>query len=86
MVSEELTIRSKNGLHARPASLLVSLVKEFNSEVTLLHGNRKAKGTSIINLLALGLKYESELEVFVEGEDEREALNAILVFFNTLED
>ncbi len=86
MVSEEITIRSKTGLHARPASQLVSLVKEYKSEVTLLHQSRRARGTSIINILALGLKYESELEIFVEGEDETEALKAITGFFNTLED
>lgn len=85
MVSEEIIIRCKTGIHARPASQLVSLLKEFKSEVTLLHGSKKAKGTSIINILALGLKCESALEIFVEGEDEAEALKAISVFFNSLD-
>ena len=86
MVSEEITIRSKTGLHARPASQLVSLVKKFKSEVTLVHQNKKAKGTSIISILALGLRFESELEVFIDGEDETDALKAITGFFNELED
>lgn len=86
MVSEEIIIQTKSGLHARPASILVSLIRGFRSEVTLLYGNKQAKGTSIISILALGLKSKSELKILVDGEDESETLKAVIDFFRNLKD
>jgi phosphotransferase system HPr (HPr) family protein len=85
MVSERMTIELRTGLHARPTSQLAGLCKSFKSDVVLHSGGKQAPGVSIIKLLALGLKYGSEVEIVAEGEDETLALKAVLDFFKNLD-
>ena len=35
MYSEQVTVRNKSGLHARPASTFVSLAARFQSSITI---------------------------------------------------
>ena len=86
MVSKKVIVNNKTGLHARPASSLVSFVKKFGCTVTLVNGDKKANAASIINVLTLGAKQGAELEVIVEGANEETAIDEIVKFIETLED
>lgn len=65
------------GIHARPASAIVSVASKFESSVSFVMDGKTANAKSIINLMALGAKKDSEIEIFVEGKDEEEALAQI---------
>lgn len=84
MISGKITIQLETGLHARPASQLVSLIRGLNSNILFRNGIREAKGTSIIGILALGLKFGTELEIISDGEDEASAMEKVLRFFTNL--
>lgn len=84
MVSEKITIRAKTGLHARPASQLVGLMKGTSSNFVIRSGTKSAHGNSIISILALGLKYGSEAIIEASGEDENEALLSVIRFMDAL--
>ena len=86
MISEKITIQLETGLHARPASQLVTLIKGLNSNILFRNGIKAAKGTSIIGILALGLKYGSELEIISDGGDETTAMETVLRFFECLKE
>jgi len=86
VISNRIIIGSKTGLHARPATQLVGLIKSFKSKIVIRNGSKEANGTSIIHLLALGLKYQSEIEIVAEGGDEAFAMQQVLEFFNKLAD
>jgi phosphotransferase system HPr (HPr) family protein len=86
MILGKTSIQAKTGLHARPAAELVALTKSFQSKILIRSGAKAANGASIINLLALGLKSGSEIEIIAEGEDETTALQAVLDFFENLKD
>lgn len=86
MVSEKITIQLATGLHARPASLLVALAKGFNSAISIRTNTKVANASSMINVLALGLKCGTEIEVVAEGDDEIIALKALSDFIKTLKD
>ncbi len=86
MVSEKVTIKLPTGLHARPATNLINLIKETGCKVAFQAGEKKINATSILSILSLGLKKGTELEIFVEGEGEAEALQEIVAFINKLED
>jgi phosphocarrier protein HPr len=85
MVSTTIEIKLKTGLHARPAALLVTLVKSFSSRIRFNCGPKTAKGSSIISILALGLKYGSFVEIEADGEDEMIALDQVVSFIRNLE-
>ena len=68
MVSKTVTIEAPNGMHARPVSALVALVKASGQQVTLRTPAKSVSGASMIGILSLGLKKGSEVEVAVEGD------------------
>lgn len=73
-----IVIKSKNGLHARPASLLVNACLAFESEIFLIKDDNKANARSIMNLMAMGIVCGDEITVSAEGIDAEEAENKII--------
>ena len=65
------------GIHARPASVLVNVSSKFKSNVSFKSNDKIANAKSIINLMALGAKQGSQVEIIVEGDDEAEAIEQI---------
>lgn len=86
MVAKKVVIKNKTGLHARPASNLVAFAKKFKCDVFITNGSKKANAKSIINILTLGAKQGTELEVSTDGEGEAEALKEIVNYIENLEE
>lgn len=81
MTTKTVTVEAESGIHARPASELVKMVKGFApAKVTLKANGKSANGGSMISLLALGLKKGTEVEVCAEGENEAETAAAVADF------
>lgn len=79
-LSAEYAIRNEHGLHARPGTALVNVIKQFNSEITVtnLDGSGKpANGRSLMKVVALGVKKGHHLRFTAKGEDAEAALKAI---------
>ena len=77
MVEKEIKIESDSGVHARPASMLVKLAMQFESEISLLKDGEETNAKSIMMVLAMGLAKGSVVTLRTEGPDEEEALNKI---------
>ena len=77
MLTRELTINNKSGLHARPASLWVQTASRFRSKIKIKREDSVIDGKSILGILSLGLSTGSVFEILVEGEDETEAVAAL---------
>lgn len=76
----EYTITDPQGIHARPAGLLVKEAKKFASTVSVFKGARKGDLKKIFTVMALGVKQGETIKVQVEGADEAEAAPAIEAF------
>ena len=70
-------IQDPEGIHARPAGVLVQKAKEFNSNITIFKDEKKADAKKIFNVMALCCKQGCEILVNVEGDDEEAAAAAI---------
>lgn len=80
VLSAEFVVRNEHGLHARPGTMLVNTIKQFNSEITVtnLDGTGKpANGRSLMKVVALGVKKGHRLRFTALGEDAEQALKAI---------
>ncbi|ECJ6125129.1 fused PTS fructose transporter subunit IIA/HPr protein [Salmonella enterica] len=80
VLSAEFAVRNEHGLHARPGTMLVNTIKQFNSEITVtnLDGTGKpANGRSLMKVVALGVKKGHRLRFTAQGEDAEQALKAI---------
>ena len=85
MVSKTVTIEAPNGMHARPVSALVALVKASGQQVTRTPA-KSVSGASMIGILSLGLKKGSEVEVAVEGDNEQAVLDEVVAAIEAITD
>ena len=79
MVECRVQIVNRLGLHARAAAKLVRAATAFSSAVRLERADRasSADAKSILSVLMLAASRGTELRITAEGEDEREALDAL---------
>lgn len=82
MIKEKVTIKNETGLHARPASELVKLASKFKSNINIVSGEKNANAKSILAIMSLGVKVNTEIEVQCDGEDEEIALKQIIEAIN----
>lgn len=68
------TINDKNGIHARPAGLIVQCAKGFQSSLTLWRGEKSADCRKLFSLMQLGVKCGDEVMVTADGADEDAAI------------
>ena len=77
MVTKEILICNKLGLHARAAAKLVTLAAEFNAEIFLHNNDQKVNGKSIMGVMMLAASKGTRLVLCATGEDEQQAVDAI---------
>ena len=76
----QYTVKDACGIHARPASLLVKVVKGFSSTATLEKNGKTCDLRKLMALMGMGVKQGETVTVKVEGEDEEAAAAAIQQF------
>jgi len=76
-VEAEVTIGTRLGLHARPASLFVKEASGFTCEVFISKGGIEANGKSIMGVLMLAAESGSTVLLRCDGPDEAEALDKL---------
>ncbi|WP_298830807.1 phosphocarrier protein HPr [uncultured Planococcus sp.] len=77
MVEKQFTLTDQAGIHARPAAILVNLASKFESEVNIVHREKKVNLKSILGVMSLGIAYGTEFKVNIEGSDEEDAIKEI---------
>jgi phosphocarrier protein len=66
----EYTITDANGIHARPAGLLVAKMQGFASAITFACGEKSADGKKLFALMKMRVKQNDTIVVKAEGPDE----------------
>ncbi|MDI6758179.1 MAG: HPr family phosphocarrier protein [Candidatus Omnitrophota bacterium] len=79
MIKKKLTIKSKQGLHARPAALFVQLANKFDSRITIKREDNleEVNGKSIMGILMLGVEKGVSIIVEADGEDAHLAIKEL---------
>ncbi len=81
MISKDYVINDPQGIHARPATALIRLTKNFKSGFSIKKGDRVIGLNSMINLLSMAIKGGETISIMIDGEDEVNAANAVEIFF-----
>ena len=76
-IRREIEIKNELGLHARPATLLVQLALQFDSDIILKKDGEEVNAKSMMGILMLAAGFGTRLELIVTGEDAEEAAEAI---------
>ena len=77
MKTVELTVTNPTGLHARPAKVFVQLAKQYQCDIWVSHGEKKAKAKSMLSVLTLGVVTGGKIRIETDGEDEDAAIQAL---------
>ena len=70
-------ITAPEGLHARPAALLVTAVTPFECDVQLTYKEKSVNLKSIMGVMALGIAAGSIVEISAEGPDAEKLFQTI---------
>lgn len=74
-------VSNPQGLHARPADLLVRMANQFHSTIMIGRDGEAVDCKSILSLLTLGAALGTELSLTAEGDDAQNAIESIEQFF-----
>ena len=77
MIERDIEIKNKLGLHARAAAKFVHTAARFKSDIKVRKGEEEVDGKSILGILLLAAGRGSTVRVRADGEDERDALDAV---------
>lgn len=82
MVSKKVKVINPSGLHLRPAGILCNKAMNYKSLITFEYQDKDKTGTanakSVLSVLGACVKTGEEIELCCEGEDEEEALEALV--------
>jgi phosphocarrier protein len=81
MLKQTTTIVNKLGLHARASAKLTKLAGSFPCQVWVTKGERRVNGKSIMGVMMLAAGLGSEVELETDGEQEAEAIQALVALF-----
>ena len=80
-VSRIVVVGNPQGIHARPADLIVRLAKQFQANIEFVKDNYRVDGKSILNLMTLAAEQGTQLVIEAEGPDAQAALDALTELF-----
>ncbi len=78
MVSQKVTIKNPTGLHLRPAGILCKEAVKYQALITFNFKGGTANAKSVLSVLGACIKSGDSIEFVCEGEDEEEALRAMV--------
>lgn len=82
MIEKTVKIVNKAGLHTRPAATIVKLASKYKSDFYISKDGINVNGKSIIGVMTLVAEIGSELILTFNGEDEENAADEIIQYFN----
>ncbi len=82
MISQNISIINKLGLHARAASKLVNCASQFESDVFISRDGNRVNAKSIMGVMMLAASKGVELLLEVDGNDEQECQQALVDLIN----
>lgn len=78
MQHSEIEIINKLGLHARASSKLTQLASQFDCEIWISRKGRRVNAKSIMGVMMLAASKGSMIQIESIGQDEKEAMAALL--------
>ncbi|HEV2972325.1 MAG TPA: HPr family phosphocarrier protein [Pirellulales bacterium] len=80
-LTRAVVVANSQGLHARPANLIMKLANQYESRIELVKGNERVDGKSILEILTLGAEPGTNLIIEAAGPDAEAALEALAELF-----
>lgn len=82
MIEKTVKIINKAGMHTRPAATIVKMASKYKCEFFISKNGLNINGKSIIGVMTLAAEMGSEVILTFDGEDEQQAAEEIVNYFN----
>lgn len=79
---ETVTVKTANGLHMIPCSIVARLAQQFQSTIILCKADIRADAKRILDLMTLGAGPGATLELEISGDDAETAMQRIVELFD----
>lgn len=83
VLNRTVTIINPEGLHARPADMIVRTAGKFESSIQIAKDGEAVDCKSILSLLTLGAAQGTELTLSADGADAQQALDTLGQLFDS---
>ena len=84
MIKLKHLVLEEQGIHARPATVLVSTAKKYHSDIILRNGSESVDMKNLFQLMKSGVKQNDIIEIEISGEDEAQAAKDVEVIISAL--
>ncbi len=76
-------IKDEQGMHARPAGLLVKQAGKYASSIKISANGKEVDAKRIFGIMSLGIKQGQEVTIIVDGDDEAVAAAELEAFMQS---
>ena len=80
----DVIVKSKNGIHARPASVIADLSSKYTGVVTFHKAGKVYNGKSIMSIMSMGLRENETVTIDVVGEDSSSLEQKLVEIINSI--
>lgn len=81
-MTQEVVVRMRQGLHARPADMLAREARRWQSRVELVTDSARVDAKSILDVLTLAAEEGTRLVIEAAGPDAEAAIAALALLFD----
>ena len=82
MVEKKVVFQCDTDLQMKAVAVLVQKASEFRSTVYLVRDGRRANAKSLLGVMSLGIENGAAIEISADGDDAREAADALVSYLN----
>ena len=84
MITQEITLKNEEGLHARPATEIAKNASKYSCDIKLDVRGTEYNAKSVLNIMSAGIKNNTQIKIICDGVDENQALAEMLELFENL--
>jgi phosphotransferase system HPr (HPr) family protein len=77
-VEARVVLSNKMGLHARPSTQIATTASRYSSEIHIAKDDMVVDAKSVLELLMLAAECGSELHITADGDDAKQAAQALV--------
>jgi len=78
MITQEVTLKNQEGLHARPATEIAKNASKYTCDIKFNVNGKEYNAKSVLNIMSAGIKNDTQIKIICDGVDENQALADVL--------
>ena len=84
MVTQEITLKNEEGLHARPATEIAKNASKYSCDIKFEVKDKQYNAKSVIHIMSAGIKNNTQVKIICDGIDENQAIKEMIEVFENL--